>query len=411
MSTGDEFKTAFKTHSGHYKFLVMPFGLTNAPATFQSLMNEVFRDHLRKFILVFFDDILVYSNSLTDHYKHLRIVLELVKGHQLVTKANKCFFSKRQVEYLGHIISAQGVATDPLKIQAILDWPIPKNLKQLRGFLGLTRYYRRFVKGYGSISKPLTNLLRKEALGWNEEATQAFTLLKKLMTNAPVLALPDFNKKFVVETNASLTRVRAVLMQEGHPIAFISKSLGPKQQIMFVYEREMMAILQAITKWKHYLWGRHFHIRTDHISLKYLIHQKLTTHAQHVWLVKLLGYDYDIEYKQGKENVLADALSRIPSKEFYALTTSTISTTIMQEIVQSYDNDPIIQTLIHELQQSPASHPHYTWVNGYLNRKEKVVVGNNQELRGKLISMFHNSTMGGHSGMMITTKTVGSLFY
>jgi len=200
-------------------------------------------------------------------------------------------------------------------------------------------------------------------------------------------------------------------MQEGHPIAFISKSLGPKQPIMSVYEREMLAILQAVTKWKHYLWGRHFHIRTDHISLKYLIHQKLMTPAQHVWLVKLLGYDYDIEYKQGKENVLADALSRIPSKEFYALTTSTISTTIMQEIVQSYDNDPIIQTLIHELQQSPASHPHYTWVNGYLNRKEKVVVGNNQELRGKLISMFHNSTMGGHSGMMVTTKTVGSLFY
>jgi len=116
MSTGDEFKTTFRTHSGHYEFLVMPFGLTNAPATFQSLMNEVFRDHLRKLILVFFDDILVYSSSLTDHYKHLGIVLELLKGHQLVAKANKCFFSKRQVEYLGHIISAQRVATDPLKI-------------------------------------------------------------------------------------------------------------------------------------------------------------------------------------------------------------------------------------------------------------------------------------------------------
>ena len=185
MSTGDEFKTTFRTHSGHYEFLVMPFGLTNAPAIFQSLVNEVFRDHLRKFILVFFDDILVYSSSLTDHYKHLRIVLELLKGHQLVAKANKCFFSMRQVEYLGHIISAQGVATDPLKIQAILDWLIPKNLKHLRGFLGLTGYYRRFVKGYSSISKPLTNLLRNEALGWDKEATQAFTLLKKIMTSTP----------------------------------------------------------------------------------------------------------------------------------------------------------------------------------------------------------------------------------
>ena len=197
-------------------------------------------------------------------------------------------------------------------------------------------------------------------MGWDEEATHAFTLLKKIMTNASVLALPDFNKQFVIETNASLTGVRAILMQKGHPIAFISKSLGPKQQIMSVYEREMLAILQTVTKWKHYLWGRHFHIQTNHISLKYLLHQKLTTPAQHVWLVKLLGYDYDIEYKQGKENVPADALFRIPSKELYALTISTISTTFMQEIVQSYENDPIIQTLIHELQQSPASYPYYT---------------------------------------------------
>jgi hypothetical protein len=180
---------------------------------------------------------------------------------------------------------------------------------------------------------------------------------------------------------------------------------------MSVYEREMLAILQAVTKWKHYLWGRHFHIRTDHISLKYLLHQKLTTPAQHVWLVKLLGYDYDIEYKQGKENVPADALSRIPSTALSALTTSTISTTFMEEIVQSYNQDPIIQTLIQELQQSPASHPHYTWVNGHLNRKGKIVVGSNEELRGKIISMFHNSTVGGHSGMRVTAKSVGSLFY
>jgi hypothetical protein len=350
MTAGEEFKTAFRTHSGHYEFLVMPFGLTNAPATFQSLMNEVFRDHLRKFILVFFDDILVYSRTLTDHYKHLKIVLEILRGHQLVAKANKCFFSKNQVEYLGHIISAQDVATNPLKIQAISDWPIPLSLKQLRGFLGLTGYYQIFVKGYGSISKPLTSLLKKGAMGWNEKAAQAFTLLKSLMTNAPVLALPDFNKLFVVEIDASKAGIGTVLMQEGHPIAFISKSLGPKQQSLSIYEREMMSIIHAVNKWKHYLWGRHFHIRTYHISLKYLLHQKLTTSAQHLWLVKLLGYDYDIEYKQGKENVPVDALSRIPSKDLYVMTTSTISTSLMEEIRQSYANDSAIQHINKELQ-------------------------------------------------------------
>jgi len=133
------------------------------------------------------------------------------------------------VEFLGHIISEQGVATDPHKIQVIINWPLPTGLKQLRGFLGLTSYYRRFIKGYGSICKPLTQLLKKDVIGWNEVATAAFNLLKKVMTSAPVLALPDFNITFIVKTDASMTRVGAVLMQEGHLIAFISKSLGLKQ--------------------------------------------------------------------------------------------------------------------------------------------------------------------------------------
>jgi hypothetical protein len=178
--------------------------------------------------------------------------------------------------------------------------------------LGLTGYYRKFVKNYGAISNPLTQLLKKDAFAWKEDATRAFRNLKQAMTQPPVLSLPDLNKSFVVETDASGSGIGAVL---GHPISFISKSLGPQQQALSSYEREMLAILHAVTKWRHYLWGRHFTIRTDHVSLNYLLAQKVYFPSQHIWLAKLLGFDYDIEYRKGKENIIVDALSRCTNRK------------------------------------------------------------------------------------------------
>ncbi|GKA14923.1 putative mitochondrial protein [Tanacetum coccineum] len=172
MFDDDVTKVAFKTHHGHYEFLVMLFGLTNAPSTFQALMNEVFKYFLRKFTLVFFDDILIYSKSLKEHVEHLRAVLEVMRKHQLYAKLSKCVFGTRQVEYLGHVISTMGVSTDPSKIKAMEDWCVPRNVKQLRDFFGLTGYYKMFIKAYASISRPITLLLKKNEFKWNKEAQQ-----------------------------------------------------------------------------------------------------------------------------------------------------------------------------------------------------------------------------------------------
>ena len=375
MVPGDVLKTVFRTHNGHYEFLVMPFGLSNAPATFQSLMNDIFRDHLRKFILVFFDDILVYSRAMAEHLVHLGVVFEILGAHQLVAKKSKCVFGAGQMEYLGHVISKEGVTTDPLKVTAISQWPIPKTIKQLRGFLGLTGYYRKFVKGYGSICRPLTQLLQKDSFVWTEAATTAFNQLKLAMSHPLVLALPDFEKTFVIETDASGVGIGAVLMQEGHPIAFVSKALGPRQLALSTYERELLAIVYAVTKWKHYLWGKKFLIRTDHSSLRFMLTQKATHVAQQVWLTKLLGFDYDIEYRKGKENLAADALSRISHQELSASTLSSVSTTILADIRKTWETDHNLKKLILELHKDTGSHPNYSWVNNTLLRKGKVVVG------------------------------------
>lgn len=274
----DEHKTAFKTHHGLYEFRVMPFGLTNAPATFQGLMNSIFAPMLRKGVLVFVDDIMVYSSSLQEHVYHLQQVFELLQQHQLFVKASKCSFAQQQLEYLGHIIGVTGVATDPAKIQAVTDWPVPKTLKQLRGFLGLTGYNRKFIQHYGLLAKPLTNLLKKGvSYNWTSVEQEAFDCLKHALTHAPVLKLPDFQKEFVIETDASGKGIGAVLMQDGHPLAYISKALGSKSQSLSTYEKECLAILLAIRKWRQYLQHNVFTIQTDHKSLIHLGEQQFLT--------------------------------------------------------------------------------------------------------------------------------------
>ncbi|GKE40572.1 putative mitochondrial protein, partial [Tanacetum coccineum] len=373
MKDDDICKTAFRCHEGHYVFLVMPFGLTNAPSTFQSLMNTVFKAFLREFVLVFFDDIVIYSKNLEEHCDHLAQVLQVIKDNTLYTKRSKCYFAVPQVEYLGHIISAQGVSTDPSKIEAIQKWPIPSTLKQLRGFLGLTGYYRRFIKDYASISQPLMALTKKDAFKWNPSAELAYHKLKEAMVKAPVLALPNFEQEFVVKTDVSGKGIGVVLCQNGHPIAYWSKTLSAKHQALSTYEKEFLAVVAALDKWKGYLLDRHFKIRTDLFSLKYLLNQKLTTPFQ---------------FKKGSENVVADALSRMDSSG---------------ELLQI--------SVSFSLEHHSYKGNKYSWTGEILKRKGKMVVGNDPELRKELVQNFYDEAIGGHSGAHVTMKKLGSLFY
>lgn len=274
---GEEYKTAFQTHTGHYEYRVMSFGLTGAPATFQGAMNATLASVL-SLHLSFFDDILIYSPDLTSHLDHLRQVLTLLSEQQWKVKMSKCSFAQTQLSYFGHIISDKGVTTDQSKVEEVVNWKVPTTLKKLRGFLGLAGYYQKFVRNFGIISRPLTLLLKKDVpFVWSSEADQAFQSLKMALVSAPVLALPDFSQPFIVETNACDVGIGAVLSQQGHPIAYISKALSLKNRGLSTYEKEYLAILLAVDHWRSYLQQAKFIILTDHHSLMHLNEQRIHT--------------------------------------------------------------------------------------------------------------------------------------
>ncbi|KAJ9546301.1 hypothetical protein OSB04_018844 [Centaurea solstitialis] len=402
MKPEDTPKTAFRTHDGHYEFLVMPFGLTNAAATFQSLMNKVFQPLLRRFVLVFFVDILVYSKTMTEHLKHLATVFQVLRDNQLYANRKKCCFAQKQVEYLGHITSENGVSADPAKVRAMVEWPIPKTLRELGGFLGLTGYYRKFVQGYGRIAMPLTEQLKKDSFKWSDRATKAFRQLQKVMTRVPVLALPDFTKEFVIETDASGYGVGAVLMQEGKPVAFYSHVLGTRARLKSVYKRKLMAIVLAVQKWRPYLLGRKFLIRTDQRSLKYLLKQRMVSEDHQKWSSKLLGYTFDIVYKPGKENGAVDALSR---KKPNVLTTCKID---WEELWKDLESATEISKMKQKLVRGEAMPPGYKLESGRVLYHGRLVLDRGSRWIPKLFREFHDGVVGGHSGVQKTYQRMAS---
>ncbi|KAA0040547.1 pol protein [Cucumis melo var. makuwa] len=308
---GDIPKTAFRSRYGHYEFVVMSFGLTNAPAVFMDLMNRVFKDFLDSFVIVFIDDILIYSKTEAEHEEHLHQVLETLRANNLYAKFSKCEFWLRKVTFLGHVVSSEGVSVDPAKIEAVTNWPRPSTVSEIQSFLGLAGYYRRFVEDFSRIASPLTQLTRKGTpFVWSPACESSFQELKQKLVTAPVLTVPDGSGNFVIYSDASKKGLGCVLMQQGKVVAYASRQLKIYEQNYPTHDLELVAVVFALKIWRHYLYGEKIQIYTDHKSLKYFFTQKELNMRQRRWLELVKDYDCEILYHPGKANVVADALSR-----------------------------------------------------------------------------------------------------
>ncbi|CAJ2678799.1 unnamed protein product [Trifolium pratense] len=352
----------------------------------------------------------IYSKTWAEHLKHLEEVLKVLQKHKLVANKKKCQFGQNSVDYLGHLITELGVAVDPDKVISVTNWPVPKNVKGVRGFLGLTGYYRKFIKDYGKIAKPLTELTKKDAFMWSDKAQKAFDALKICLTTAPVLALPDFSKNFTIECDASGGGIGAILMQEQRPVAYYSKALGVRNLTKSAYEKELMAVVLAIQHWRPYLIGRRFVVSTDQKSLKQLLQQRMVSADQQNWAAKLLGYDFDIVYKPGKLNRGADALSRVGVGELCQGISSVKWND--EEIVKAENKlDPQLQQIIEELQLDVHSRPGYVLKHGVLLYQGRLVLSAKSSLIPLLLAEFHETPQGGHSGFYRTYRRIAANVY
>ncbi|CAI7932864.1 unnamed protein product [Closterium sp. NIES-54] len=409
MADNSVHKTAFRTRYGSYQYLVMPFGLTNAPATFQAEMNHILRPLLDECVVVYLDDILIYSRDMKQHIEQLRGVFEILRQEKFYVTLSKSEFALKKVQFLGHMVSAQRVHVDPKKIEDVCTWKTPENVKELQQFLGFANYYNRFMPQYAKIATPLTNLLKKNtSFKWEDVHQQAMEQLKTALTSAPVLILPDPEKDYVIEVDASDQAVGAVLMQDQgkglQPIAYLSKKLLTKAELNYpIHDKEALAIITAFKTWRCYLEGRKTTVYTDHCSLKYMKTQPTVSRRQ-VWWIDFLKthFDYDIVYKPGHKNK-ADALSQ-PGH------VAAIQIEGMNPLLKGLFTHGYTINLEIPLAEKKKL---LQWDHDVALRKgsTKIWVPNHPPLRQLLLEEFHDVLYAGHFGSNKTLAGIAKVYY
>jgi hypothetical protein len=328
MKPSHEWKTAFRSRFGHFEYLVMPFGLTNAPAIFQAMMNDIFRQELDQFVVIYLDDILIYSQDITSHINHINTVLSKLRKFNLYAKLEKCEFHKPSIEFLGYIVSAQGLSMSPEKIQSILDWKAPTTVTAVQSYLGFCNFYRKFINNYSALAKPLTDLTKKSIpFKWTSATDEAFNNLKVAITAAPVLKHVDPSLPFILETDASDFALGSVLSQPDshqqnaalHPVAFFSRKLNEAECNYTVHDKELLAIVASLRFWRHYLAGaKDILVYSDHKNLTFFRTRRILKQRHARWAELLSEFDFKLCYQPGSHNLIADALSRrhdLASKE------------------------------------------------------------------------------------------------
>ncbi|GBG68894.1 hypothetical protein CBR_g3592 [Chara braunii] len=407
MAEEDVYKTAFKTRYGTYDFLVMPFGLCNAPGTFQTQMHRIFRPYLDKFMVVYLDDILVFSKTAREHAEHLALVLQSLRDSQYKINREKSSFGVPSVIYLSHVISGDGLAPEAAKIAAIQEWPQPQTVRDVWSFMGLASYYRKFVRNFSAVTAPLTNLTKKDTpFLWSLHCQLAFTRLKKALTRAPVLKLLDPTLPFILTIDASQYGIGAVLQQDDgnglRPVEFMSKKIETQKLQDSTYEKELYALVCALKHWKHFLLGRHFKIFSDHSTLQWMKSQG-ELNDKLAWYIQFIDmFDFELKHKKGCYNKVVDALSH--RRDSFALISSTHSfgEETRQTIARLLPQDETFGPIVRNLQADPNSEPGYALSSDllytYSRGEERLCIPQDPPLRTLLLSECHDAR--GHFGFL-----------
>ncbi|GBG65972.1 hypothetical protein CBR_g54951 [Chara braunii] len=374
-------------------------------------MNRIFHDHLDKFVVVYLDDILIFSKSVEEHAQHVKTVLSLLRRHKYKVNLEKCEFGCTKILYLGHEVSAEGIRPEDAKVASIRDWPRPQTVTEVRSFLGMCGYYRNFVKNYSTVASPLTDLTRLDTpWDWSDECEGAFKRLKHALMNHEVLMGPDPQKSFIVTTNTSQYGIGAVLAQQDgkklRPIEYISKKMPSKKLAKSTYERELYALYKALVHWRHFLLGRFFYLRTDRQTLKWIKTQPALSDALKRWIEVIDQYDFKLEYLKGEYNKVADALSRRADYLGALVSEFGISNEVTQSLVRAYQEDPVTMDIIRKLHaKDKATESEFVMVDGliYLDKAgvKRLVVPSSEQLRSLFLGECHDTT--GHFGYKKTS--------